>query len=193
MTSSIASSGTLRRRALDAARGLVERGGADALQLRRVATEVGSGVASLYYHFTNKDALREAVAIEGWRELAQRIEHAMASGRFPHRIDAANAALLTFIRRSPNLYALMQIEPSRAGRLAVREAEHQAFEAFQSSLRGDDRVPADRVEDIARLCWVLGRGIASTVHMEKDAAVAERLEQAVLRGFGFLLSPQYAR
>ncbi|MCI3132199.1 TetR/AcrR family transcriptional regulator [Phenylobacterium aquaticum] len=183
----------MRRRALDAARSLVERGGADALQLRRVATEVGSGVASLYYHFTNKDALRAAVAVEGWRELAQRIEHAMASGRFPHRIDAANAALLAFIRRSPNLYALMQIEPSRAGHLAVREAEHQAFEAFQSSLRGDDRVPADRVEDIARLCWVLGRGIASTVQMENDAALAERLEQAVLRGFAFLLSPQYMR
>lgn len=186
----IASPGTLRRRALDAALSLVDRGGAEALQLRLIAAEVGSGVASLYYHFANKDALLAAVAVEGWRELAQKIERAMAGGKFPRQIDAASAALLAFIRRRPHLYALMQTEPSLAGNLTVREAEQRAFEAFQSSLHGDDRAPPDRVEDIARVFWVLGRGIASTVHMQEDTASAERLERAVLRGLAFLLAPR---
>lgn len=184
----IESPGTLRRRALEAARRLVDSGGADALQLRLIAAEVGSGVASLYYHFANKDALLAAVAVEGWRELAQMIERAMASGRSPRQIDAASAALLSFIRRWPHLYALMQMEPN----LAVREAEQRAFEVFQSSLLGDDRAPPDRVEDIARVFWVLGRGIASSVHMQQDIDSAERLEQAVLRGLAFLLAPRSA-
>lgn len=184
----IAIPGTLRRRALDAARGLVARGGAEALQLRVIAAEVGSGVASLYYHFANKDALLAAVAVDGWGELTQKIERARASGRFPHQIDAASAALLTFIRRNPHLYALMQTEPSLSGNLAVRAAEQQALEAFQAAVRDDDRAPPDRAEDIALVFWVLGRGIASAVHRQEDAASAERLEQAVLRGFAFLMS-----
>lgn len=184
----IAIAGTLRRRALDAARGLVGKGGAEALQLRLIAAEVGSGVASLYYHFANKDALLAAVAIDGWGELTGKIVRARASGRFPHQIDAASAALLSFIRRNPHLYALMQTEPSLSGNLAVRAAEQQALEAFRDSLRGDDRAPPDRVEDIALVFWVLGRGIASAVHMQEDPAAAARMEQAVLRGFTFLLS-----
>jgi AcrR family transcriptional regulator len=186
------SPGTLRRRALDAARGLLDKGGTEALQLRLVAAEVGSGVASLYYHFANKDALLAAVAIEGWRDLTQKIERARASGKFPHQIDAASAALLTFIRRHPHLYALMQTEPSLSGHVAVREIEQRAFEAFQAALHGDDRVPPDRIEDVARLFWVLGRGIASAVHREDDTAAADRLVQTVLRGFAFLLSPRYS-
>jgi AcrR family transcriptional regulator len=186
------SAGTLRRRVLDAARGLVDKGGAEALQLRLVAAEVGSGVASLYYHFANKDALLAAVAIEGWRELTQRIERATASGKFPHRIDAASAALLTFIRRNGRLYALMQAEARLSGTLGVREAEARAFEAFQSSLQGDERAPPERVEDIALVFWVLGRGIASAVHMQEAPASAASLEQSVLRGLAFLLSPRSA-
>jgi AcrR family transcriptional regulator len=188
----IASPASLRRRALDAARGLIDRDGAEALQLRLIAAQVGSGVASLYYHFANKEALLAAVAIEGWRDLAGKIERARASGRFPAQIDAASAALLTFIRRHPHLYALMQTEPRLAAHPAVREAEQHAFEVFQAALDGDDRVPPERIEDVAQLFWVLGRGIASAVHREDDAEAADRLVQTVLRGFGFLLSPRYS-
>lgn len=182
---------SLRRRALDAARGLVDKGGPEALQLRLVAAEVGSGVASLYYHFANKDALLAAVAIEGSRELTQTIERARASGRFPHQIDGASAALLTFIRRHPHLYSLMQTEPGPSRDPAVREAGQRAFEALRDALDDDERVPPDRIEEVARLIWILGRGIASVVQMEDDAATAERLVQTVLRGFTFLLSPRY--
>ena len=84
----------------------------------------------------------------------------------------------------------MQTEPGLSEHQSVRAAEQRAFEAFQSSLRGDDRVPPDRIEDVALVFWVLGRGIASSVHMEAEIAAAERLIQSVLRGFAFLLSPR---
>lgn len=183
---------SLRHRALGAAGRLIDRGGVEALQLRAIAAEVDCGVASLYYHFANKEALLAALAIEGWRDLAEQIERARASGKFAHQIDAASTALLGFIRRSPRLHALMQTDPALAGHAGVREAEQQAFAAFRAALEPDDRVPASRIDDVARLFWVLARGIASAVQVEADAAAADRLIQTVLRGFGFLLSPRYS-
>ncbi len=183
---------SLRHRAIVAARRLIDQGGIEALQLRAIAAEVDCGVASLYYHFANKEALLGALAIEGWLDLTEQIEQARASGRFPHQIDAASTALLGFIRRAPKLYALMQTDPALAGHAGVREAEQRAFEAFRAALQHDDRVPSNRVEEVARLFWVLARGIASAVQVEADAVAADRLIQTVLRGFGFLLSPRYA-
>jgi AcrR family transcriptional regulator len=183
--------GTLRGRALDAARVLIEEeGGADRLHLRQIAARIGSGVATLYYHFADKDALLAAVAIEGWAELASKIERSMETGRFTHRIDGASAAFLTFIRRNPQLYALMQTAQFLAGNAAVRAAERQAFATFQAAFHDDPRAPPERVEEISLVCWVLGRGIASAVHMQGDAepGAADKLVRDVLNGFGFLLS-----
>ncbi|MBR7618576.1 TetR/AcrR family transcriptional regulator [Phenylobacterium sp. 20VBR1] len=186
--------GSLRRRALDAARMLLEAGGVDGLHLRAIAAEVRSGVATLYHHFADKHALLAALAIEGWEELARAIDQAMGSGKFPHRIDAASRAFLTFIRRNPQLYALMQTEQALAANDAVRAAERAAFATFQTSFQGDDRVPPERVEEVSLTIWVLGRGIASAVLMQgdDDPAAAGRLVAKVIAGFGFLLSPRFA-
>ncbi|MFD0901434.1 TetR/AcrR family transcriptional regulator [Actinomadura sediminis] len=51
-----------RGRIVRAAIGLIEREGADALSMRRVAAELGVAVMSLYNHVPNKGALLEGVA-----------------------------------------------------------------------------------------------------------------------------------
>ncbi|SEK94459.1 TetR/AcrR family transcriptional regulator C-terminal domain-containing protein [Nonomuraea pusilla] len=51
-----------RARILAAAIDLVEREGADAVSMRRIASELGVGVMSLYNHVPNKDALLDGVA-----------------------------------------------------------------------------------------------------------------------------------
>ena len=189
-----AAPGSLRRRVLDAARTLLEESGADGLHLRTIAARVGNGVATLYHHFADKNALLAALAIEGWQELTRAIDQAMASGKFPHRIDAASRAFLTFIHRNPQLYALMQTEQALAANDAVRAAERAAFATFRTSFEGDDRVPAERVEEVSLTIWVLGRGIASAVLMqgEDDPGAAGRLVARVISGFAFLLSPRFA-
>ena len=103
-------------------------------------------------------------------------------------------AFLTFIRRNPQLYALMQTEQALAANDAVRAAERAAFAVFQSSFEGDDRVPPERVEEVSLTIWVLGRGIASAVLMQgdDDPGAAGRLVAKVISGFGFLLSPRFA-
>ena len=161
---------------------------------RTIAARVGNGVATLYHHFADKNALLAALAIEGWQELTRAIDQAMASGKFPHRIDAASRAFLTFIHRNPQLYALMQTEQALAANDAVRAAERAAFATFRTSFEGDDRVPAERVEEVSLTIWVLGRGIASAVLMQGEDApgATGRLVDKVISGFAFLLSPRFA-
>jgi len=184
---------TLRRRALDAAGGLLRERGPDALHLRTIAAEIGCGVGSLYYHFADKDALLAALAAEGFRKLNARIKRAIESGRFTHKIDAASAAYLTFIQGNLQLYALMYGERILASNEDARKAEQEAFLTFQDALSDDDRIPADRIEEIALVCWALGRGIASTMFSrgEMSPADIQRRVSKVLRGFIYLLSPAF--
>lgn len=51
-----------RARIVAAAIDLIEREGADAVSMRRIAAELGVGVMSLYNHIPNKDALLDGVA-----------------------------------------------------------------------------------------------------------------------------------
>lgn len=51
-----------RARIIAAAIGLIEREGADAISMRRIAAELGVGVMSLYNHVPNKSALLDGVA-----------------------------------------------------------------------------------------------------------------------------------
>jgi TetR/AcrR family transcriptional regulator, tetracycline repressor protein len=53
--------GITREAIVDAAFAVLERDGADALSMRRVADELGTGAASLYWHFAGKDELIDAV------------------------------------------------------------------------------------------------------------------------------------
>ncbi len=61
--------GSLKGKALDAAMRLVELHGVERLNLRDLAAVLGTGPASLYYHFKNKDALLAELAAEGFRQL----------------------------------------------------------------------------------------------------------------------------
>jgi AcrR family transcriptional regulator len=185
---------SLRRRALDAARKLLDEGGPEALQLRAIAAQIGSGVASLYYHFADKETLLAALAVEGFQELETRMLRTMARGRHPTRIAAASAAYLGFMQKNLPLYALMYSEPILAGSAAVRAAEQSAFAAFARSLDGDARIPPERAEEVALTCWALGRGIAAHILAsgEKDPDAARALAEKVLRGFNFLLASRFA-
>jgi AcrR family transcriptional regulator len=51
-----------RERIIRATIEVIERDGEDAVSMRRIAAELGSGVMSLYNHVPNKDALLDAVA-----------------------------------------------------------------------------------------------------------------------------------
>ena len=131
--------GTLRRRALDAARKLLEQGGPEALHLRTIAAKIGCGAASLYYHFTGKDALLGVLAMEGFQELHQAMTKVVLNKEFVRDIDSASAGYLRFMGQNLQLYALMYSEHILANNEAVRDVERHVLEVFQDALRSDDR------------------------------------------------------
>jgi AcrR family transcriptional regulator len=187
------SGATLRRRALDAAQTLLEEEGVEGLHLRLIADKAGSAVASLYYHFADKDALLTELAMQGWRDLGLKIAQAMERHTSSHRVEDASSAYLQFIHDHPQLYALMQSRPMLAGDARARAAEQEAYGVFRSSLDGDERVPAAQVESVSLLLWVLGRGIAAAMlaASDQDSGSARQLRAKVLSGFAFLLSSRF--
>src|SRR5258708_38249037 len=58
-----------RSHILDAARSIVVRQGFDALSMRKIAEEVGYSPASLYLHFSGRDAIAHALCSEAHAQL----------------------------------------------------------------------------------------------------------------------------
>ena len=185
--------GTLRRRALDAARILLEQGGPEALHLRTIAAKIGCGAASLYYHFTGKDALLGALAMEGFQELRQAMTKVVQSREFVRDIDSASAGYLRFMGQNLQLYALMYSEHILANNEAVRDVERHVLEVFQDALRSDDRVPADKIEEASLAYSAFGRGIAAVILSQGNLApeATRLLGQKIVSGFGVLLQTQF--
>jgi AcrR family transcriptional regulator len=100
-------------RIIAAARAVAEREGWNAVTIRRLADEIEHSQPVLYSHFENRDAIVAAVAIEGFRELANGLQKAAgtAIGR-PDAIQHVATAYLAFALRHPALYEAMFILPT---------------------------------------------------------------------------------
>lgn len=181
---------SLRRRALDAARAKLESASAEAFQMRALADTIGCSVSALYYHFSDKDALLAAVAVEGFQDLTREMIAAMDSGLHARRIEAASIAYLRFMRRHLRLYALMHEEKTLAGCKSVREAEKAAFLTFEAAVQSDRMIANENAEDVAHMFWALGRGIASMLLTRGDFDPEEALASAerILRGYRYVRS-----
>src|SRR5438045_7753763 len=90
---------------VEAALRVLDREGMDGLSMRRVAEELGTGAASLYWHVRNKDELlqllneRFAAEVElpepdpsRWQEQLKEVAHQMRSAAHRHR-DLARISL----------------------------------------------------------------------------------------------------
>jgi len=88
-----------------AARKLAEAEGWEAVTTRRLAAEIAYSQPVLYSHFTGKDAIMAAVAVQGGAELAAELRtarQAATGGR--GRLAAVGAAYTAFGRCRPALY-----------------------------------------------------------------------------------------
>src|SRR5947207_15969735 len=65
------------------ARKLAETEGWDAVTTRRLSTEIEYSQPVLYKHFSGMDAIAEAVAIDGFRELTHALREASADADKP--------------------------------------------------------------------------------------------------------------
>jgi AcrR family transcriptional regulator len=93
---------------VDAARGLAEAEGWEAVTTRRLADRIEYSQPVLYSHFEGKDAIVTAVALEGYCELATLLHGARQMARSAEAEPRAVAfAYLEFARANPALYEAM--------------------------------------------------------------------------------------
>jgi AcrR family transcriptional regulator len=164
---------------------LVEWHGVEGLNLRDLASALGTGPASLYYHFKNKEALLAELAAEGFRQLNAAFLNAQDEPGDRPVLYACCAAYLRFVRERPALYQLMFNEHILTHDAGARAAEQQAFQTFARVPLGN----ADDASDVAFTLWALGRGTAALCMAagEPDQAPAREVAQRVVRGLEAML------
>src|ERR1700749_1264948 len=96
------------QRIIAIARQLAEAEGWDAVTTRRLADAIEYSQPVLYSHFQGKDAIIQAVAVQGVAELAAAMRPARQQAAAPQAALLALArAYLTFAQANPALYEAM--------------------------------------------------------------------------------------
>lgn len=112
-TVDMAKASTAERIAAAAGR-LLDKEGADAVTMRRLAKAVGITPMALYRHFADREGLLNEMADAGFAELAARLEAVVPSGDPERRLVANLDCFLDFALEKPRLFELMFLR-RRAG------------------------------------------------------------------------------
>ena len=102
-----------RRLIITTARRLAEAEGWDAVTTRRLSAEIEYSQPVLYAHFANMDQLTQAIAIDGFGELAETLRTARAgAATATDALRQLARAYVDFARQNPALYDVMFIRPT---------------------------------------------------------------------------------
>jgi len=120
-----------RERIVVAALGIVDAGGAQALTMRRLGTELGVDASSLYYHVANKAGLEDLVvdAVMNEVQLGAEGDGAPVTVRVMAFVDALSEALLAHPRAIPLFAARSLVSPA-----SLRPVEHLLGTLHQAGL-----------------------------------------------------------
>lgn len=144
---------------IDAARDLAEVEGWEAVTTRRLAERVEYSQPVLYGHFAGKDAIVSAVALDGFRELADHLRRArQAAGEPAQALRAVCRAYLEFAAKHPALYRAMFILPTdlKFGSAETPPPLRAGFDEFVNCFPPDNQ----RRELSAEVLWSALHGIA---------------------------------
>ncbi len=95
---------------------LLDRGGADAVTMRRVAKAVGITPMALYRHFADREGLLNALADAGFEELAARVARAAMPAEPEEQLRELLDVFLDFGLEKPRLFELMFLKPREGAR-----------------------------------------------------------------------------
>jgi AcrR family transcriptional regulator len=182
--------GNLRAALLEEAERTLAEGGD--LSLRELARRAGVSHAAPRRHFSDKQALLDALAQDGFERLGDALRTALAAAgdAFEARLLAFSRAYVGFATEHAALLELMFAGKHRPGAApALREAADRAFEAplaliAEGQARGD--VVPGEPERVAILAWAALQGLASMVNSQMldraalDDLLAEAVERLVL-------------
>ncbi len=115
---------------------LADRDGADALTIRRLATELGVTPMALYWHFRSKEELLAALCDQIWDEIDLNVDQ---SAPWPDQLRAMLGSLVGVLRvhpSGPQLILAHEKESSasmRAAEIALALLRGAGFDAQQAS------------------------------------------------------------
>lgn len=142
MVSRVESAAVTRRALLDAAGGLLDLGGPEAVTLREVGARAGVSRGAPYRHFPDKGSLLTAIATESWERIADQV-HAVRIDpglSATERLRSALDALISVGRNQPHLYLVMCTTPAGDPEAVVRAAgrAQDEFRAIVATLVGEE-------------------------------------------------------
>ena len=171
-----------RRLIVATARTLAEREGWDAVTTRRLFTEIEYSQPVIYKHFASMEDLMDAVALEGFGELADALGAARRDVRLGRTLGRVAHAFKAFADGNPALYDAMF---SRSTRLQFGAAESPAaLAAGFAELRQAivDSIATDPdVETLTEVIWAALHGLTTLARGERlrPGLDSERIELLV--------------
>jgi AcrR family transcriptional regulator len=174
---------------LEGAERALARGGVNQLSLREVAREIGVSHAAPRRHFAGKQALLDALALDGFERLEREMATALeaAGGDFRSRLAAVARTYVRFATEHAALLELMYAGKHRPGADdALRVAADRAFAAPLGVIaegQAAGEVIAGEPERLGALSWAMVQGLASMANAGLlDAAALDSLvDEAVDR------------
>jgi len=109
------------RKIANAARRLLDKEGAEAVTMRRVAQAVGITAMAIYRHYPDRQALLNALADEGFQELAARLAEQRQKGDIEERLYKMGDLYLDHALENPKLFELMFLKPREGARQYPRD------------------------------------------------------------------------
>jgi AcrR family transcriptional regulator len=145
---------------LETARKLAESEGWDAVTTRRLAAEIEYSQPVLYKHFSSMEAIAEALAIDGFGELAEALRAARTStGTTASPLIPMAHAYLSFARDNPALYDAMFIRTTRLS-FAAEDTPAPLVEAFSELRAAIAAVSGQRDADtLTEVLWATLHGL----------------------------------
>lgn len=147
---------------LDTARSIAEAEGWEAVTTRRLSTEIEYSQPVLYKHFAGKEQIAEAVAIEGFIELAAALQTSRAGAASAGDSLARMAdTYLDFASANPVVYELMFVRRSTL-RFATDDVPAPLAAAFAELREGIAGVAPDRdVDTLTEVFWAALHGLVA--------------------------------
>jgi AcrR family transcriptional regulator len=109
------------RRITIASRRLLDKGGTEAVTMRRVAKAVGITPMAIYRHYPDRAALLNVLADKGFEELAARLAGKTFSGGVEERLTKMGEIYLEHALQNPRLFELMFLKPREGARRYPRD------------------------------------------------------------------------
>ncbi|MDH6194114.1 AcrR family transcriptional regulator [Mycobacterium frederiksbergense] len=151
-----------RQLIVSTARRLAEAEGWDAVTTRRLSTEIEYSQPVLYKHFTGMEQIADAVAVDGFGELADAIRTASSgAGSSSDALTRGAHAYLDFARDNPAVYDAMFTRATSL-RFAAQDTPAELVAAF-AELRQAVGMVADEqdADTLTELFWAALHGLVT--------------------------------